>query len=292
VSALETERAMPEKSFYCPGKYTLKGYKDHDFYDYDAHGTVDMYWAIAKSCSVYFYQLGLLTGPTAMMHYAEDFGLNRKSGIDIPGEVAGFIPSRQWKYKTFGQPWFDGDTVNMSIGQGFLHVTPIGMCNFVSALVNNGIVYRPHVVKEIRTNDNSKVIKTFPRERILEIPLNLLTLQAVKKGMRLSVMSGTSGRLGYLKVPVAGKTGTAQTRSIRQEKYSQHAWFLGYAPYDAPQDNAVVIVVLVEYGVAGAASAVPIAEKVFSKLNDLGYFSSTAPAAPVPRDPKKPGVIR
>ncbi len=274
IAALETERATPEKSFYCPGKYTLKGYKDHDFYDYDAHGTVDMHWAIAKSCSVYFYQLGLLAGPSAMMHYADDFGLSKKSGIDIPGEVAGFIPSRQWKYKTFGQPWFDGDTVNMSIGQGFVHVTPIGMCNFLSAIVNNGIVYRPRVVKEIRTNDNSKVVKTFRRERILEIPLNLVTLQAVKKGMRLGVMSGTSGRLGYLKVPVAGKTGTAQTRSIRQEKFSQHAWFIGYAPFEGPPENIVVTVVLVEYGVAGAASAVPVAERVFSKCNELGYFFS------------------
>jgi len=134
VSALETEKATPDKTYYCVGKYTLKGYKDHDFYDYDVHGSVDLPWAIAKSCSVYFYQLGLLTGPSVMMRYAEDFGLNQKSGIDIPGEVAGFVPSRQWKYKVFGQPWFDGDTVNMAIGQGFLHVTPMGMCEFISAL--------------------------------------------------------------------------------------------------------------------------------------------------------------
>jgi penicillin-binding protein 2 len=291
VAALETEKATPEKSYYCPGKFTLKGYKDHDFYDYDVHGTVDLYWAIAKSCSVYFYQLGLLTGPTVIMRYAEDFGLNQKSGIDIPGEVAGFVPSRQWKYKTFGQPWFDGDTVNMAIGQGFLHVTPMGMCEFVSALVNNGIVYQPHVIREIRSNDNSRVLKTFPRKKIREIPLSPLTLQAVKKGMRMGVMSGTSGRLGYLKVPVAGKTGTAQTRSIRQEKFSQHAWFVGFAPYEGPPENAVVTVVLVEYGVAGAASAVPIAEKVYTRLNDLGYFS-VAPAAAAQPEAKKAGAVQ
>ncbi len=279
VSALETEKATPDKTYFCPGKYTLKGYRDHDFYDYDAHGTVDLYWAIAKSCSVYFYQLGLLTGPSVLMRYAEDFGLNQKSGIDIPGEVAGFVPSRQWKYKAFGQPWFDGDTVNMSIGQGFLHVTPMGMCNFIAALVNNGIVYGPHLVREIRANDNSRVIKSFGRRKIREIPLSPLTLQAVKKGMRLGVTSGTSGRLGYLKVPVAGKTGTAQTRSIRLEKFSQHAWFVGFAPYDGPVENAVAVVILVEYGVAGAASAVPIAERVFAKMYDLGYFTAAAPPA-------------
>jgi penicillin-binding protein 2 len=282
IAALETERATPEKSYFCPGKFVLKGYKDHVFYDYAAHGTVDMYWAIAKSCSVYFYQLGLLTGPTAIMHYAEDFGLSRKSGIDIPGEVNGFIPSRQWKYKAFGQPWFDGDTVNMSIGQGFVNVTPIGMCDFVSAIVNNGILYRPHIVKEVLTNDNSRVIKAFHREKVFEIPLNLLTLEAVKKGMRLSVTSGTSGRLGYLKVPIAGKTGTAQTRSIREEKYSQHAWFIGYAPYEGPPESAVVVVVLIEHGVAGASSAVPIAERIFYKLNESGYFATSGAASKSP----------
>lgn len=281
VAALENERATPERTVYCTGKFTLKGYKDHDFYDYDVHGSVDLYWAIARSCSVYFYQLGLLAGPTAIIQKAEDFGLNRRSGIDIPGEVAGFVPSRAWKYKNFGQPWFDGDTVNMAIGQGFLHVTPMGMCDFVAALVNNGIVYRPHLVREIRTNDNSRVISTARRERILEVPLNLLTLQAVKKGMRMGVMSGTSGRLNALRVPVAGKTGTAQTRSIRQEKFSQHAWFVGFAPYDGPVENAVVTVVMVEYGVAGAASAVPVAERIYQKLYELGYFTVPAGVTPV-----------
>ncbi len=280
VAALETEKATPEKTYFCPGKFVLKGYRDHVFYDYDTHGTVDFCWAIARSCSVYFYQLGLLTGPTVLMRYAEDFGLSSKSGIDLPGEVPGFVPSRQWKYKAFGQPWFDGDTVNMSIGQGFLNLTPMGMCDFIAALVNNGIVYRPHVVKEVRSNDNMSVVRAFKKEKIREIPLSPLTLQAVKKGMRMSVTNGTSGRLAYLKVPVAGKTGTAQTRSIRQEKHSQHAWFVGYAPYDGPIESAIVTVVLIEYGVAGSASAVPIAERVYYKLEELGYFSG-APTVPL-----------
>lgn len=281
VAALDTERSTPERVFYCPGKFTLKGYKDRDFYDYDVHGSVDLYWAIAKSCSVYFYQLGLLTGPSALMRYAEDFGLNRKCGIDIPGEVAGFIPSRRWKYKAFGEQWYDGDTVNMSIGQGFIHVTPIGMCNFVAALVNNGIVYRPRIVKEIRTGDNRRVLRAFKRQKIREIPLSPLALAAVKKGMRLGVTSGTSGRLAALKVPVAGKTGTAQTRSIRQEKFSQHAWWVGYAPYEGPPESAVACVVIVEYGIAGAASAVPVAERVFSRLNECGYFADAAAKEPL-----------
>jgi len=90
--------------------------------------------------------------------------------------------------------------------------------------------------------------------------------------MRLSVKSGTSGRLGYLKVPIAGKTGTAQTRSVRKEDYSQHAWFIGYAPWGGAVENSVVVAVLVEYGLAGAVGAVPVAEQVFAKLLSRGYF--------------------
>lgn len=273
IAALETEKSYPSKRYYCPGKFTLKGYRDKDFYCYETHGSLDLYRAIAKSCSVYFYNLGYKIGPTTILKYAEYFGLNQKSGIDLPGEVSSFIPSKKWKLRTFGQPWFDGDTINLSIGQGFLNVTPIGMANFVAGIVNNGIVYRPHLVREIRSPDNSRIIRVIPREKIREIPLSPLAVSAVKQGMRLSVTSGTSIRLSSLQVKMAGKTGTAQTRSRRNEDETQHAWFIGYGPYNASPDHAVVIAVIVEYGVAGAATAVPIAERVFQTLYKQGFFN-------------------
>lgn len=274
ITALETEKATGETGFYCPGKYTLKGYRDRDFYCYEGHvhGALNMPHAIALSCSVYFYNLGYRIGPTSILRYADYFGLNAKTGIDLPGEEAGFLPSKTWKMKVFGQPWYDGDTINMSIGQGFLALTPIGMANFLSAIVNNGTVYRPHIIKEVRTPDNNAVISSTARDKIREIPLSPTSLEVLKTGMRLGVMRGTSGRLNFLKVPVAGKTGTAQTKSKRTEKFSQHAWFIGYGPYDAEPEKAVVVVVFVEYGIAGAVRAVPVAERVFAKLYDLGYF--------------------
>ncbi len=272
IAALEEDRWQPTRINYCPGKFTLKGFVDRDFYCYDTHGSVDMYWAIAKSCSVYFYQIGYKIGPTMILKYAEYFGLNDRTGVDLPGEISGFLPSKRWKLKTFGQQWFDGDTINMAIGQGFISVTPIEMANLVCGIVNNGVILRPHLVKEILSQDNKKVIRAIKGEKIKEIPLSPLTIDTLKQGMRLSVKSGTSGRLGYLKVPIAGKTGTAQTRSIRKEDSSQHAWFVGYAPFDAPADQAVVVTVMVEYGVAGAVGAVPIAEQIFSKLLARGYF--------------------
>ena len=273
VAGLETEKTYPEMSFYCPGKYTLKGYRDRDFYCYKAHGSVNLLWAIARSCSVYFYQLGYKIGPSVILKYADYFGFNEESGIDIPGEVGGFIPSKKWKLKVFGQPWFDGDTLNLSIGQGFLNITPMEMANFIAGLVNNGIIYRPHLLKEVRSPDNARVVTRVEKEKIKEIPLSPTTLNAVKRGMRICVTNGTSARLNWLTVQAAGKTGTAQTRSRRSAADStQHAWFVGYAPYNAPADKVCAVVVLVEYGIAGAVSAVPAAEKVFYKLNELGYF--------------------
>lgn len=274
ITALETENAGGETTFYCPGKYTLKGYRDRDFYCYGghAHGMVNMYGAIGKSCSVYFYNLGYKIGPSAILRYADYFGLNSKTEIDLPGEIPGFLPSKTWKMKTFGQPWYDGDTINMSIGQGFISVTPIGMVNFVAALVNNGMVYKPHIIKEIRTPDNSTVVKAVASERLREIPLSPSSLNVIKTGMRLGVTSGTSAGLSFLKVPVAGKTGTAQTRSRRFENLTQHAWFVGFGPYNAEPEDSVAVAVFVEYGIAGAVKAVPVAERIFSKLYDLGYF--------------------
>ncbi len=272
IAALEEEKWDPAITRYCPGKYTLKGYVDRDFYCYQAHGSVNLLWAIARSCSVYFYQLGLKLGPTTIFNYAGYLGLAETSGIDIPGEITGFIPSKKWKLKTFGQPWFDGDTVNLSIGQGFILVTPIGMMDFLSAIVNSGVVFKPHCIKEIRSIDNTSVVSVVIPEKLREIPLSPTTLNTIKQGMRMAVVNGTAARLGYLKVQMCGKTGTAQTRSKRQEDVSQHAWFVGFGPYDSHPEKVVAIVVMVEYGIAGAATAVPIAEQVFTTLIKKGYF--------------------
>ncbi len=272
IAALEEDKWKPGWTYYCTGKYTLKGFVDKDFYCYKMHGLLDLQGAIAESCSVYFYQLGYKIGPSIILKYADYMGLGDTTGIDIPGEIKGFIPSKEWKLKTFGQQWYDGDTINLSIGQGFISVTAVGMANFISGIINNGVINKPHIVKEIRSPDNSKVIKRIMPEKIREIPLSETTINTIKSGMRLAVKSGTARRLSYLKVPVAGKTGTAQTRSIRKEDKSQHAWFLTYAPYNGDPDKIVAIVVLVEYGVAGAVSAVPVAERIYLKLLQLGYF--------------------
>ncbi len=272
IAALETERALPSKTYYCQGKYTLKGTVDRDFYCFKPHGSVDLNNAIAQSCSVYFYQLGQLAGPLALMKYAGYFGLDEKTGIDIPGEDQGFIPSKEWKYKNFGQSWYDGDTVNMSIGQGYLTTTPIELANLLAAIINNGIVYKPKIIREIRTPDNKDVIRSFAKDRLRETPLSLITINAVKKGMRQGVIDGTQSQLSLLKIQAAGKTGTAQTKSVRKEDSSQHAWYVGYAPFDGPPEKAYIVCVMVEFGMWGATKAVPIAYDILAKMDKLGYF--------------------
>ncbi len=269
ITGLETDNATPNTTFYCPGKYTLRGYKDRDYYCLEAHGALNLIWAIGKSCNVYFYNLGYKVGPTNILKYARYFGLNEKSGIDLMGEIRGFLPSKKWKLKTFGQPWFDGDTLNLSIGQGFVSVTPIEMANFVCGIVNNGIIYRPHIIKEIHLNNNT--IQRITKKKIRELPLSPLTLQTVKQGMRTAVTSGTCMFLKSLKSPLCGKTGTAQIRSQRKAT-KHHGWYLGYGPFGGTPEQSVVVVVFIEEGGYGAASAVPVARKMYEALIKEGYM--------------------
>jgi penicillin-binding protein 2 len=274
IAALETEKTHADKTHYCSGKYTLQGYVDHDFYCFKPHGTLDLYWAIGKSCSVYFYNLGMSVGPSNMMKYADYLGLNEITGIDIPGEISGFVPSQRWKLKTFGQPWFDGDTINMSIGQGFLAVTPIGIANMLCGIINNGIVYKPYLVKQIFSSDNRTVISETKREKLREIPLSPTTLEIVKQGMRNTITGGSGQSMNRYKVAIGGKTGTAQTRSNRKDNVSQHAWFVGFAPFGEQTDDSIVVTVFIEYGQWGAVAAVPVADKIFGKLIQQGYFKA------------------
>ena len=275
ISSLEEDRWNPNTALYCSGKYILKGYVDTDHWDYHIHGMVNnIENAIAESCNVYFYQVGYKIGPTIIFKYANYLGLGEKTGIDLPGEIEGFIPSKEWKLKTYGQKWFDGDTLNLSIGQAFISTTVIGIADFISGIVNNGVVYKPHVIKEIRSPDNSKLVKSFMPEKTREVPLSGITINTIKSGMRKAVtgQQGTAAQLSYLKVPVAGKTGTVQTSSRRKENESQHAWFVSYAPFDGDKEKAVAVVVMVEYGRFGATTAVPVAGKLYSKMISLGYF--------------------
>jgi penicillin-binding protein 2 len=282
LAALESEHKIsyqPSHTFFCNAKFVLKSslmsVPDQEFkcWDKKGHGSNDLIRALEKSCSVYFYNLGQKLGSDSILYYTKLFGLDKRSNIDLPGELEGFVPSKEWKKRAYGNKWYEGDTINLSIGQGFISVTPIAMTLFYSALANNGKVYQPFIVSEMRNPmDNSIVYKTQPRV-VRDIPIKVSTLEALKAGLRAVGKTGTASRvMNQPDVPeVAGKTGTAQTRR-RGQSSSNHAWFIGYAPYNAPVEQQVLVTVFVEHGVGGAVGAGPIARDVFKAAFPPGTF--------------------
>lgn len=272
LAALEERRFDPKTTFSCPGRFVLKssyrGLPDTVFNDWAVHRKNDLISAIAKSCSVYFYELGYKIGAEPIIKYSRYFHLDKPSGIDLPAEISGFIPSPEWKEKKHDLRWFDGDTVNLSIGQGFVETTLIGMTNVYSGIINNGIIYVPHLVKEIRYADTDEIKQVYQPKPAFELPIARSTLKVIREGLRQVVSKGTAkGPLGFPGIiPIAGKTGTVQTRSHdRFANASQHAWFIGYGPYSGPHDKILLVGVFIERGIGGSIGAAPIARDIFLK---------------------------
>jgi penicillin-binding protein 2 len=274
LAGLEEKRLNKSDHYFCPGKFVLKssyqGSPDAVFHDWARHGDNDLAGAIAQSCSVYFYEAGYRMGAEPMIKYARYFHLGEKSQIDLPNEIAGFVPDGAWKEKTFNTRWFDGDTVNLSIGQGFIETTLIGMIGFYSAIATGGILYRPHLIKQVRFAENDQIKFEVKPEILDQIPLSKSAVQTVRESLRAVTTRGTAASLFRVPglIPVAGKTGTVQTRSgDRFNKASQHGWFIGYGPYDGEPKDILVVGVIVERGIGGAVGAAPIARDVFLKYS-------------------------
>ena len=266
LAGLEENRVSSHQMFRCPGKFTLKssyqGLPDTTFFCWETHGRNQLLDAIAHSCSAYFYQLGYRIGSEPILKYARYFKLDQVSGIDLPYEIEGFIPSQLWKEKVYKQRWFDGDTINLSIGQGFIETTLIGLSLVYSGLVMNGVIYRPHFLKEIRYAENETIQERIKPEIINELPLNRENLDLIKEGLKNVTSYGTAKNI-FKQLYVAGKTGTVQIRSDKRIDPEQHAWFIGYGPYDQTPDKMIVVGVFVEKGGSGSAGAAPIAREVF-----------------------------
>ena len=270
IAAMEEKFVTSDLSFYCPGKFVMKSSYSHlpdsTFHCWSTHRKNNLITALKDSCSVYFYRLGLRIGAEPIMNYSRHFKLNEITGVDLPGEISGFVPSKAWKQSEFNQGWYDGDTVNLSIGQGFIETTLIGMVNFYSAIASGGIVYKPHLVKEVRFAGNDQIKEIITPQVLYELPHSKMTMETVREGLRQVVANGTAKWVlnrSYL-IPIAGKTGTVQTRSFdRHANKTQHAWFIGYGPYNGDIDKTIVVGVFIEQGVSGSAGAAPIAHDIF-----------------------------
>ncbi|MDZ7793389.1 MAG: penicillin-binding protein 2 [Spirochaetia bacterium] len=243
TAALEEEAIDSEKEIVCRGSIWV-GNREFNCHEPKGHGPVNLSEALAESCNVYFYTLGLnYLGIDFIANYAKRFGFGEYTGIDLPGEVRGAVPTPIWKEQTYGSAWVGGDTVNTSIGQGYLGVTPIQMANMVAMVTNEGTVYKPHLLKKIEDPVSGQTIETIEPEVLRTSSIRKETFKTVQQNMRGVITDGTAEVVITTEaVKVAGKTGTGD---VGLEE-SWDAWFVAYGPYDAPPEEQVVVVTMVE----------------------------------------------
>jgi len=260
---------------HCGGSFKLG---DRKFYCWKrwGHGKVNLIKSLQDSCDIYYYTVGYELGPTKIRYYAKKFCYGEKIPFELPIRK-GFIPTPAWKKRRFREPWYDGDTVNMSIGQGFLLSNLMEQTLMMMGIANNGVIYRPTLLKEI-LDDKGNVIWKNRRKVLKAIYGNLEYFALIKRGLREAVRKGTAKEAMSKIVDIAGKTGTAEVffknkRKIKKWykkrkkklpwKYRNHAWFVGFAPY---RDPKFVIGVFVEHGESGGKAAAPIARKILERI--------------------------
>jgi penicillin-binding protein 2 len=248
----------------CPGYFYFAG-RPWRCHRRSGHGDIGLEEAVALSCNAYFFRLGHLMEIDEIHHYGSAFGFGALTGIRLPGEVSGVMPSRDWKRGITGEKWYPGDTLPVSVGQGYLTVTPLQLAVAVSALVNGGKVYEPRVVQKITAPVTGEVWENYT-ELKSEVFVDDGYLKQVKKiGVAVTEHKrGTGKRARIEGISIGGKTGTAQVSSLETgnttEELQDHAWFVSYAPAEEPE---IVVVVFVENaGVGGGVAAAPRARAV------------------------------
>ena len=257
-AGLETRRITPGTYFSCGGSYKL-GNATFDCWKEGGHGSQNIREALMNSCNVYFYQAGRATGVDALEAFTKLFGLGRPTGIDLPGELKGVVPGRAWKRFYKKDNWYEGETLNYAIGQGYLLVTPIQILEMMAIVANKGELVRPYIVKRI---DTSYITNAKQKN----IGLRDSTLREVREGL-FKVVNGENGTGSRAKVEgalVAGKTGTAENPQGRT-----HAWFAGFAPYNDPN---ICLVVFLEHGGKGGLQPAEIARGIFEEAKRRKYL--------------------
>jgi len=251
TAALEAKKINLSTTFVCAGSAIVG---KQEFKCWKVHNEQDLIAAIAHSCNVFFYKTGLLVGAQAIYDYALKFGLHHATGFELPYEASGFIPSPLWRKIYKFKSWYDGDTANLSIGQGEVLVTPIQMARMMAVFANKGYLVTPYIVKGIAGQDISRyqIKKT-------AFPMKASNIESIRAGLRgvISDSGGTGSVLSSLPVTVAGKTGTAQAPPGQP-----HAWFVGFLPFEKPK---FVMCVLLEHGGPGYYSCV-VAKEIIEGL--------------------------
>jgi len=256
----------------CSGEYKL-GTGTFRCWNRKGHGRVNLRTALRESCDVYFYALGEKLGVDRIADYAKRFGLGEPLGIGVEGEKRGFVPTAAWKEKKTGIKWYRGETLPVSIGQGYLLTTPLQLAAMTAGLATDGNIYRPHLVKRILDRDGSTV-KEFAPELLKKIELKAEHFRLVREGLWAVVNEprGTGAAARLYEVKVAGKTGTSQVvkmkdgRKASAYQFKDHALFVAFAPFDKPE---IAIAVVVEHGEHGGGAAAPVAGQILRKYFEL-----------------------
>ncbi len=271
TAALEEGLITADTTFYCPGYLSVYNtvFRCHKA---SGHGVMNVHRALAQSCNVFFYQVGIRLEINRIAAYAKRLGLGAPTGIDLPYEAGGLVPSPEWKLRTQKAPWYGGETVSVAIGQGQVNVTPLQMARLVAVIANGGKLVRPHLVKSrggVPVSVESPPDQGF-RPQVLQI---------VRAGMASVVAEGTGGRARLPGIEVCGKTGSAQV--VAKARFDKtptaiatlpHGWFVAFAPAENPR---IALAVLVEHGGSGGEGAAPVAHEILA-----AFFGLRTPGEP------------
>ncbi|MEK7286630.1 MAG: penicillin-binding protein 2 [Nitrospirota bacterium] len=287
AAILETKEADPSYSIRCNGfmQFGNRAFRD---WKKEGHGSVDFRRSIVESCDVYYYQMGNRMGVDTIAKFANLFGFGKRTGFLLASEKPGLIPSTAWKKKRLKEPWYPGETLSVSIGQGYVLVTPLQMGMMISAVANDGTLYTPKMIQKVRSR-RTGVNQDEPPAKATPVEISKETLGLLRSALTDVVQTpqGTAFRSKSEFVPFAGKTGTAQVVVIKKgddrkkklaKEINDHAWFVSYAPLEKPK---IAVVVLVEHGGHGGSAAAPIAKKVIE-----AYLVPDAPTHPAETSPK------
>ncbi len=277
LAYVTTAKMSPWTKFDCEGEMTLgKNNRKFRCWKHEGHHETDLIKAIRESCDIYFYKGSLRVGIADMSEQLKKFGLGKKTGVDLPNEYFGTVPNRDWKMQKYGKPWYIGETLNSSIGQGDFLTTPMQIAQF-TALMATGKLPRPHFLKKQGEDFFIPVLDDVLSENQKK------RLPLIQRAMRevCNHPKGTATQYLSSKVRLAGKTGTAQVVGISQQTIKRlkehelayvkrsHAWFTTYGPYKNPQ---YIVTALIEHGGHGGQAAGPLVSGIYNKLLEFGYI--------------------
>jgi penicillin-binding protein 2 len=285
ATAMYESKAVPESfNVFCPGYGTFYGrqFKCWVFWSHKpAHGTVDIHKAVNQSCDIFFYNLGMRLGIDRISYYASKFGLGRKTGIDLPSEATGLMPSEEWVQRAFHRKWYAGETVSVAIGQGAVTTTPLQLARLIGGIASGGVFMQPHMLKDASNVGEEK------------FPLSDSTVEKITDDMYGVInKGGTGASLKLQDIEFSGKSGTAQVigyntrdRVAKQKRFIDNAWFVGYAPRRNPE--IVVSVLVQESGKHGGEAAGPVVRDIikayYDKKNKKTQGEYTAQTKPDPQ---------